>query len=621
MKPAIPPKRPLWRRRIWLLTATVLALYNGTLAYMSYREYQDSIRDAMLRGENTARLLAQETRTTFEFVTASLEDLSLLLDWLPPIEQDDHANLVILDLMATKAKRLDAIRGYIITDRNGMMVMDELGRASSRLNLGDRDYVQAHRMAYTDGVFVGKPVLGRSSGQWSVGVSKRLADASGRFNGVIAAVVEPAAFADALSRADAGRNGALAMTTLDGTIIARSPRGDAPIGQPLATDAAFHHGHATASVTAGGRLLFAEPVPGFPLTVHVSLDREEILHEWLGRDGDLILGMVVPSIAALGLIALLMRQQRIQAESEARYRLLAENSTDTIIRSTTDGHRLYVSPSIRRLVGWEPDEFAVKQFHEIIHPDDLPVIREVLDNLHTGREITVQWRYRHRSGGYVWVEGRGRAVSATPGEPVQYVLGVRDISAQKAAEQALEAANAKLTLLAATDHLTGLANRRHFDSVYTTEWMRARREQQPLSVLMLDVDHFKAFNDTHGHQAGDDCLIAVGTTIQGTLKRASDVASRYGGEEFVVLLPGTDTEGAQQVAEQLRDDIERLRVVIPPDGVAHVTVSIGVATAIPQREHRPAALIAGADAALYEAKQKGRNRVIHHHMSLQTVCS
>lgn len=612
MKLAFTPKRPFWRQRIWLVTAMVLALYNGTLAYLSYHEYQDTIRDAVLRGRNTARLLAQETRTTFEFVTASLEDLSLLLNWLPPSEQDDHANLVILNLMAAKAKRLDAIRGYIITDRNGLMVMDELGRASSRLDLGDRDYVQAHRTAQTDSVFVGKPVLGRSSGHWFVGVSKRLADTSGHFKGVIAAVVEPAAFADALSRADAGRNGALAMTTLDGTIIARSPHGDVSIGHPLETDAAFHDDHALASLISSGRLLFAEPVLGFPLTVHVSLDGEEVLHEWLRRDGDLMLGMVVPSIAALGLIALLVRKQQFLTESEARYRLLAENSTDTIIHSTTDGHRLYVYPSIQRIVGWEPDEFAAKQFHEIIHPDDLPVIREVLDNLYTGREITVQWRYRHQSEGDVWVEGRGRVVSATPGKPVQYVLSVRDISVQKAAEQALEAANAKLTLLAATDHLTGLANRRHFNSVYTTEWTRARREQQPLSVLMLDVDHFKAFNDTYGHQAGDDCLVAIATAIRKGLKRAGDVAGRYGGEEFVVLLPATDPKGAQQVAEQLKENIQHLQVTIPSGNAVTVSVSIGVATAMPRKDIRPTALIAEADAALYKAKQRGRNRVIHY---------
>jgi diguanylate cyclase (GGDEF)-like protein len=176
-----------------------------------------------------------------------------------------------------------------------------------------------------------------------------------------------------------------------------------------------------------------------------------------------------------------------------------------------------------------------------------------------------------------------------------------------------ETAEAELAVLATTDGLTGLANRRTFDRRLETEWLRASREKSPVSLLMIDVDQFKAYNDVYGHQAGDECLTRVATVIAAAVSRPRDLVARYGGEEMAVLLPDTGSAGAAAVAETIRAQVEALALrhtANVPSGV--LTVSIGSASRVPSLDRSriaPRDLIALADAALYQAKQNGRNRV------------
>lgn len=172
----------------------------------------------------------------------------------------------------------------------------------------------------------------------------------------------------------------------------------------------------------------------------------------------------------------------------------------------------------------------------------------------------------------------------------------------------LERANTTLARLASEDPLTGVANRRVFDQRLDEEWRRAQRAQGSLAVLMVDVDEFKAFNDRHGHAAGDRCLVEVVTALTSNLRRAGDLLSRYGGEEFAAILPETTVAAASRIAEVLRSAVEELRVPHGGSPVApHVTVSIGAAAVYPAAGGDAAALVAAADAALYQAKAAGRN--------------
>lgn len=176
--------------------------------------------------------------------------------------------------------------------------------------------------------------------------------------------------------------------------------------------------------------------------------------------------------------------------------------------------------------------------------------------------------------------------------------------------QQLKIANESLDRLSRLDALTGVANRRGLAEQLDRAWRAALRDQQPLSVLMIDIDHFKAYNDSYGHQQGDSCIKAVATSIRHVAGRANDVVARYGGEEFVAILGDTPLEGALQVAEQIRAAVESMNVPhLAAPGRAVVTVSVGVTSVVPTRGSRPDAALLAADRALYAAKEQGRNRV------------
>ena len=175
--------------------------------------------------------------------------------------------------------------------------------------------------------------------------------------------------------------------------------------------------------------------------------------------------------------------------------------------------------------------------------------------------------------------------------------------------QLLEVANAQLEALSLEDDLTGIANRRYFERTLSDEWNRARRHDQQLALILLDLDHFKDLNDRRGHPAGDDCLRKVGAFLAESVKRSGEVVARYGGEEFAILLPGIDGDGAIRVAEKLRDGIERLAIPYGNSNARRMTASCGVAAMQPQKDAPSEVLVASADRALYAAKHSGRNCV------------
>jgi len=175
--------------------------------------------------------------------------------------------------------------------------------------------------------------------------------------------------------------------------------------------------------------------------------------------------------------------------------------------------------------------------------------------------------------------------------------------------QDLESLNERLLELSATDALTGIKNRGHFDRVFKSAVVKAFRFGQPLSLMILDIDHFKKFNDTYGHLVGDDCLQIVANWIGEFVTRPQDLAARYGGEEFVVLLPDTPEEGAVRVAEKIRKKIEETGFRVS-DEVLHLTISIGVCSVCPDHADATKEIFAKADEALYEAKGRGRNNVV-----------
>lgn len=175
----------------------------------------------------------------------------------------------------------------------------------------------------------------------------------------------------------------------------------------------------------------------------------------------------------------------------------------------------------------------------------------------------------------------------------------------------LEIANAELRRLASVDGLTQLANRRTFDSYIEQQWKLMMRNHAPISLILSDIDFYKAYNDTYGHQAGDRCLQQVSQTIQNVTRRPADLAARYGGEEFALILPNTDSDGAMRVAETIRDALQKAAIVHESSSLGGVlTLSYGIASAIPKPEQSLSEFIEATDRALYRAKVTGRDRIV-----------
>ncbi|TFW23029.1 diguanylate cyclase [Massilia arenosa] len=211
------------------------------------------------------------------------------------------------------------------------------------------------------------------------------------------------------------------------------------------------------------------------------------------------------------------------------------------------------------------------------------------------------WCDMPRAGKRRYLAVDANAIYTDDGALMGVIETLRDMTDEKNAQIALEQQ-------ARRDALTGLANRRWFDETMKSEWARALRQKQPLSLLMVDVDNFKQYNDVHGHLGGDDCLRRIATAVASEM-RANDLVARYGGEEFAVILPNQALKGAAIVAERIRRRVEKLGVPHPVAAGRHVTVSIGAATALAAPGMDPSQLVAIADAALYRAKHMGRNRI------------
>ena len=244
--------------------------------------------------------------------------------------------------------------------------------------------------------------------------------------------------------------------------------------------------------------------------------------------------------------------------------------------------------------------------HSMCKGDKCPLRR-----IQKGAKV-VEYDFEHHFG---QEESISFIMSATPlrgldHELIGIVADFKDISARKKAEKALQQANMELQRLASIDGLTQIANRRQFDEVLALEWCRMQREGLPLSLIMIDIDCFKIYNDTYGHQQGDDCLQSVARSISQQSKRPADLVARYGGEEFVVVLPNTDTKGATHLAEQMRKQVHLLNIPHKNSPVTPVvTISLGISTVVPVPDYTPEQLLTCADQGLYQAKETGRNRV------------
>jgi diguanylate cyclase (GGDEF)-like protein len=472
-----------------LLIAVGIALAIGFSAICGWfllRSAQADHEQARNAANNVVGSIQSEISRNIELYDLSLQAVVDGLK-LPNIETVDPAlrNVILFDRSAT-ARDLGSI---FVLDRDGNVLLESRSLTPRKVNYSSREYFRFHKANPRLGYYISRPwVTGR--GEHVIGISRRLDNPDGSFNGVVIGTMRLGYFHRLFIRVEMGANDMLALLTADGTLLMRTPFEIEKIGLDFSKARAFTEVSASqsgyvdsVSVLDGVKRLFVyQPVGNTSLYMVAGIAHDTIFAGWTR-----LFWVIVTTVGALCAILMALVVFLVAA---LKRRAIAEN---------------------------------------------------------------------------------------------------------------------KLAILANTDSLTGLSNRRTFDSAIHKEWLRSERTQVPIALLMIDADRFKAYNDLHGHQAGDAALTTIADGIAAGTKRASDLCARYGGEEFAVLLPGQTVESALRVAEGIRKTIVSLRVTQNERADAIPTISVGVVAMIPQGDLSPGDLIKAADAALYMAKRQGGN--------------
>jgi len=303
-----------------------------------------------------------------------------------------------------------------------------------------------------------------------------------------------------------------------------------------------------------------------------------------------------------------MRLTTALRRGERELRAVIDGTTDLIITFGEDGRLILTNRTFRKVLGYDELETGSATVFDVVHPDSRPAFElAVRREADEGVSRRVETVFMSRMGATIEVEGALSFFVENERRVTRAIF--RDVSSRRQAERALLAANEALERLATTDAMTGLCNRRVLDDRLAEEVARARRNGTELSVVLLDVDCFKLYNDHYGHLQGDECLKQVGACLRSVARRAGELAARFGGEEFALILPGSNAKVAAELAARARDRIESLAIPHAKHPLGVVTASLGVASLDRHTMLDAKALVGAADAALYRAKIGGRNRV------------
>lgn len=270
----------------------------------------------------------------------------------------------------------------------------------------------------------------------------------------------------------------------------------------------------------------------------------------------------------------------------------------------------YIGPQIEKVLGWKQDSWrTVEDWAMRMHENDRAwVVDFCVAQSISGVDHEADYRALTINGEYIWIRDVVHVVRKPDGEVDSLVGFMFDISERKKQEQELETLKKQLEEYSYQDGLTGIANRRFFEDSYQREWLNAQREQQPLTIMLLDIDYFKQYNDYNGHILGDACLKQIAQILKKSVSRPRDLVARFGGEEFVLVLPDTSQASAIEVVERILQSIRTADICHSSSPLdQRLSVSLGVKTIIPTQKNDKMAFLKEVDQNLYLAKEQGRN--------------
>ena len=567
---------------IALLLFITLTSFWTLIVWKSSQERSAAFAKAGSETQGLTHSLAQHASKSFGAVALALFGSR---QYIQHSDKSARASAEINDLLAQYAKNIPQVREIGVLSVTGNWVHSSFETVPT-VNNADREYFQYHQShSKDDAPRISEPLVSRVTGRPTLLMTQRLSNPDGTFAGVVFAAIDLIYFRNFYSGFESDQNRTVTLMTTNGKVLVH--QSDNEVGKDMAGSAMFtsHLKNAASGLYLivspfdGRRKQFAyERLPDFPIVISVAVAEDQILNTWReDRRFDMLLaGGISSLLIALGsLLAFQFRKrsamERMLRERERGYRLLAENVDDVVTLVDMQGKRLYISPSVEKLLGWPVAEVIHQSAYANIHPSHREIVKAILQGLAPDNlSASCEYLTRRKDGTYVWVEAQMCYV-ADPQEPSPEIVAViRDISKRKGAEEQLMAANEQLKALSETDSLTGIANRRKFDEMLDREFNRCQRSRSALSLLFIDIDKFKLFNDTYGHGAGDDCIRQVATALAANLRRPGDLIARYGGEEFAVLLPETSAGNAKAVAEVLRQAVVDLALPHENSSFRHV---------------------------------------------------
>lgn len=605
----------------WAILAVALLTLGGATGFNLYMER------ARTESREQYRLLTQ-AQVIQRNLEQNLTAVSRVLADLRKEAPQGKANPGLGERLKLLSDAMPGIRTLLLLDENGAVSASTRPELEGK-NFAYRDYFKIPRLNHDpDMLFVSAPFQ-TTLGVYGVNVARTIPGPHGEFAGIIVATLDPEYFTTLMNSVLYAPDMWVAIAHGDGLQVAMVPEREGQVGKNLAQPGSFFTRHRdsgketsilTGTVFATGeeRMMALRSIQPTrlkqdkPLVVAVGRDLNVVYAAWrrdLKIQGGLF-GLIALG-ATLGLYAYRRRQREFAlkkaeivealAQSEWKLKTIIETEPECVKVLAADGTLLQMNHAGLQMIEAQSDTQVIgHKMTELVTPEFRDAFDSLNKRVNQGESGTLEFEIVGLRGTHRWLDTHAVPMRNVNGQ-ITGLLGVtRDITARKQVDQ-------ELKQLAQIDSLTSLANRRHFMVLAEQELSRTLRYGGPLSVLMMDIDHFKNINDTYGHKIGDLALQKFGGLVRQTL-RDVDAVGRVGGEEFAIVLPQTDSEHALEVAERLCRLTADTEVALDQGRPLHFTVSIGVTT-LAGTSSNIDTLLGQADQALYQAKNSGRNRV------------